>query len=422
MLARQAAVRRTTLSAVATNRLLGRQIRPLGRQLSFLPWRQSKVPSDVKVYFPKAPSSLSKLQFPPPSTGFLKRLRRGLFTAIILYSCWQIFVTVVFDPLLDWADTEWETLSDKEKEEAHALQDEDEPILFLPFPFTTKEVKQPPYKGSDPEWATFVKLNQDPKLQKSIKLGLAEEIKKGVEKNPAFVKLLGGGTISIRKLWLDIIFPAAPPPKHYVAGILIDEDGIFWGDRPMDSTAASHLDKVLYPKAVALTAYAFVTYLFAKTVQDISKALGFSGPSPPEATWQSVTLERIRENGGLAGPGKQAVKIAGQSEKPAISPSPAGDADINIFGSLFGSDTQLDPRVQAAVQAASLTFARNWKPTKSPPNRGCVRVDGVVELRGKTRCMAVYVLGWYDPKERKYMSIQTGLKHLVDLKQRPAPG
>lgn len=122
----------------------------------------------------------------------------------------------------------------------------------------------------------------------------------------------------------------------------------------------------------------------------------------------------------MAGTGKQAVKISGQPEKSPHSPAPSTQSDI--IGTLFGGDTQLDPRVQAALQAASLTFARNWKPTKSPPNRGCIRVDGVVELRGKSACMAVYVLGWYDPKLRKYMGIQTGLKHLVQLKQRPAPG
>ena len=72
--------------------------------------------------------------------------------------------------------------------------------------------------------------------------------------------------------------------------IIIDEEGIFWGDRPIDSTAAGHLDKALYPKAVALTAWTFVSFLFKQTSQDISRALGFSGPTVPEPTWQSVTL------------------------------------------------------------------------------------------------------------------------------------
>lgn len=330
-------------------------------------------------------------------------------------------MTVVFDPLLDWADEEWDALSEKEKEEMENMVDEDEPILFLPFPFTTKEVKQPPYRGSDPEWEMFVKVNQDTKLQKEIKFGLADEIKRGVEKNPGFVRLLGGGAISVRKLWLDIIYPPAPPPQHYISGFIVDEEGLFWGDRPIDSTAASHLDKAIYPKAVALTAWTFVSFLFKQTMQDVGKALGIAGPSEPEATWQSVTLDRLKEQGsGLGGPEKQTVRILSQSERPAHGHFPTGSGDV--IGTLFGGETQLDPRLLAAIQAASLTFARNWKPTKTPPNRGCIRVDGVVELRGKTACMAVYVLGWYDPKLRKFMGIQTGLKHLVQLKQRPAPG
>lgn len=131
--------------------------------------------------------------------------------------CWQIFCIIVFDPLFDWADAEWEALSDKEKEEAEANHDPDEPLVFLPFPFTTEEVKQPPYRGSDPEWQTFVKVSQDKKLLQEIKNGLANEIKRGVERNPAFNKLLGG-EVAVRKFWLDIIFPPAPPPIHYVSG------------------------------------------------------------------------------------------------------------------------------------------------------------------------------------------------------------
>lgn len=92
-----------------------------------------------------------------------------MFTTIAFYVCWQIFATVVFDPLLDWADHEWENLSDKEKREMEEMSDDDDPLLFLPFPFTTKEVKQPPYKGSDPEWLAFLAVNKDQQAQKDIK-------------------------------------------------------------------------------------------------------------------------------------------------------------------------------------------------------------------------------------------------------------
>jgi len=95
--------------------------------------------------------------------------RRVAFTTFALYACWQIFATVVFDHLLDWAEHEWDSLSEKEKQEMEGFAEEDEPILFLPFPFTTKGVQQPPYKGSDPEWAMFLAVNKDQQLQKDIK-------------------------------------------------------------------------------------------------------------------------------------------------------------------------------------------------------------------------------------------------------------
>ena len=94
---------------------------------------------------------------------------RIVLTTFVIYTCWQVFATVVIDPLLDWAESEWESLSEKEKEEVESqAAEEGDHILFLPFPFTTKEVKQPPYKGSDPEWQTFLTVNKDPKLQKEV--------------------------------------------------------------------------------------------------------------------------------------------------------------------------------------------------------------------------------------------------------------
>lgn len=78
-------------------------------------------------------------------------------------------MAAVLDPLLDWADNEWDSMSEKEKAEWEQSADADNAILFLPFPFTTKEVQQPPYKGSDPEWSTFLALSKDQQLQKEIK-------------------------------------------------------------------------------------------------------------------------------------------------------------------------------------------------------------------------------------------------------------
>ncbi|KAF4457957.1 hypothetical protein F53441_212 [Fusarium austroafricanum] len=319
------------------------------------------------------------------------RLRRAIFTTIVLYTCWQIFITVVFDPIFDWADAEWEALSEKEKQEAEANHDPDEPLIFLPFPFTTQEVKQPPYRGSDPEWQTFVKVSQDKKLLQEIKNGLANEIKRGVERNPAFNRLLGG-EVAVRKFWLDIIFPPAPPPIHYVSGIMIDEEGIFWGDRPIDSIAASFLAKALYPKALAMGCWTFISFLAKQVAQDVSKAIGLSDPDPPESSWHQVPVGNLP--GILPPPATRAAVQHDTKAHTAHLPPVFNE----IISAAFGPDAKLDPRLQAASMAGAFAFLRHWKPTKSFPNRGCIRVDGIVELKGKTAVMAVLVAGYYDPK------------------------
>ncbi|KAK1254843.1 hypothetical protein MKX08_008838 [Trichoderma sp. CBMAI-0020] len=415
MLRRAAALPRyAALFTNATPHLPTHRIPSIRRPISFLPWQNKTTSEGHRVYFARPSSS-------PKPGAFRRQLgySRILFTTLAAYACWQIFATVVFDPLLDWADHEWETLSEKEKKEMEDMADEDEPILFLPFPFTAKEVKQPPYKGSDPEWATFLAVNKDRQLQNDIQMGLAELIRRGVERNPAYVQLLGGRDIKLKKFWLDIIYPPAPPPKHYVSGIIIDDDGIFWGDRPMDSLAANHLNTAIYPKAVALSAWAFIDSLTRQTAQDIAKALGFNTPPPPEATWQAAILNRIKEQSELGTAGKQTVRVPGQPDK-ANFPLHTGMSEIP--GTPFSGVSQVDPRIQAALQAATVTFTKNWQPARQPPSRGCIKVDGLVELQGKSAVMAVYVLGWYDPKQRKFMGVQTGLKHLLQLKQRPGGG
>lgn len=78
-------------------------------------------------------------------------------------------MTLVVDPFLDWNESEWENLSEKERQAILDAEDADPPMIFLPFPFSLKEVKQAPYKGNDPEWKTFIAISKDPKQQKAIK-------------------------------------------------------------------------------------------------------------------------------------------------------------------------------------------------------------------------------------------------------------
>jgi len=51
-------------------------------------------------------------------------------------------------------------------------------------------------------------------------VGLAEVIRRGVERNPAYVRLLGGN-IKLKKMWLDIIYPPRPPARHFISGYAV---------------------------------------------------------------------------------------------------------------------------------------------------------------------------------------------------------
>lgn len=160
---RALASRPTSLRLIpAAQRVSTRQTPSIQRSLSFLPWRKKADPT-LPVYFPKSATATRRAPW--------RKLRYAVISLAVYYALWQVYMSIVLDPLLDWAENEWESMSEKERQELEEeAEDEDaDPILFLPFPFTTKEVKQMPYKGSDPEWVAFVKVNKDPKLQRQMK-------------------------------------------------------------------------------------------------------------------------------------------------------------------------------------------------------------------------------------------------------------
>jgi hypothetical protein len=215
---------------------------------------------------------------------------------------------------------------------------------------------------------------------------------------------------------------------------------LFWGDRSIDSAAAHKLNAVVYPKAVALATWTFVNVLFQNTKETVGKALGFGASTPQqETTWQSVIIERGKDHrpGALGTGNSSPPQIiqpgpGGQQPPPPLGTSPAGQLPVSGAPDLLaflkrpmGTDqapSAPSAGVLMAFQAASLTLAKNWKQTQQPVTRGCIRVDGLVEIQGGSAIMVLYVLGWYDPQTSKYINVQTKIKHVVQLKQVPLGG
>ncbi|KAG5927641.1 hypothetical protein E4U42_002008 [Claviceps africana] len=382
------------------------------RQLSLWPLRTNrKLPQDLPLYFPRTAAA-------PRMQAFRRQLGRIVFATITYYLCWEIFTTVVWDPFVEFCNLDWDNLSEKEKQEWQKIaeRNRDEPMLFLPFPFITTEVKQPPYKASDPEWEAFLALNKDRQAQKDIKFALAELVRRAVAENPILVNLVGGEDIKLKKTWLDIIYPPAPPPQHFISGFIINLEGIFWVTRPIDSLSVSRLGVVIYPKAVALAAWTFVNSLFGQTFRDAAKALGFNIAPPENKSLETVIINHLREEAGMNIPEKPAVQAQGSGEKPANPPASTNSDDELRRAS--GGDTQLG----RALHDATTTLGENWQAFRLPPERGSVRIDGLVEFQGKNAHITMDVTSWFDPKQKAFLDIQSNLKHLVLNKQRPAPG
>lgn len=95
--------------------------------------------------------------------------RTFLLGAGISLGCYHLYWSTVLNPFLRHIDREYESLSAAEKQALdEEIEEESEP-WFIPFPLTTKQVAQPPYKGADPEWQQYVKISKDLELQQKIR-------------------------------------------------------------------------------------------------------------------------------------------------------------------------------------------------------------------------------------------------------------
>ena len=205
---------------------------------------------------------------------------------------------------------------------------------------------------------------------------------------------------------------------------MLDWDGLFWGDRSIESMAANQLDAIVYPKAVAMAVWTFWNVLLQRTKTDISKALGFDTPKEQEVTWQSALINRGKEQSAFGTTGKpsQGPGILAPPVPPNKLPQGPSSDFTGLFRKPGENNVPMSPSMAHAFQAASLTLAKNWRPREQPVNRGCIRIDGLVEIQGKSAIMVVYVAAWYDPRVNKYMNVQATLKHLVQSQQRPMGG
>ncbi|KAK1986868.1 hypothetical protein LZ30DRAFT_241583 [Colletotrichum cereale] len=360
------------------------------------------------------------------------RPRTFLIGAGISLACWQIYWSTVLNPFFRHVDREYENLSVAEKKALDEEMDEETEPWFIPFPFTTKSVSQPPYKGSDPEWQQFLKISKDKVAQQQIRSHLSQAVKSSIENSPV-ITARGGTPVKIRRYWLDIDFPARPPPLFYSSGLLMQGDGLYWSTQQVDSFAVKRLETILWPQAMAVSAWAFTSALVKQHVMGMSRALGLE-PSKPAQPFQPIGSGNMQQKteGPLPSanrqtpdgtPAENASHNISKTADPRQTDDPESGGKTNFVRETAMSHIEGMKHITAGPAREFVKkLVQTWSPPRQHPPRGYVVVSGFVECDLPKATVLVDVWGCWDPKTKTYVSdsVFMHLRRVQPKRQSPA--
>ncbi|KAF4834529.1 hypothetical protein CGCTS75_v003105 [Colletotrichum tropicale] len=363
------------------------------------------------------------------------RARSFFLGAGISLACWQMYWSTVLNPFFRHVDREYESLSAAEKKALDEEMDEETEPWFIPFPFTTKQVSQPPYKGTDPEWRQYVRISKDKELQNHIRADLAHWVRSAVERHPTLTARCGN-VVNLRRYWLDIDFPYRPPPVYYSSGLLMQDDGLYWSTQPVDSLTVNRLRKILSPEAMTLSTWAFTSALVKQHFEGLSRALGFE-PSKPMSPFPSLpggNVQQTKSEGPLPSanrqtpdgtPAENASHDVSKTSDSRQSGEPESGGRTNFVRDTAMSHIEgMKQITDGPAREFRKKLAQSWKPTRSYPPRGCILVSGFVEIELPRGFVVIDVWGHWNPKTEKFEPRSTYmiLRRIQMKQQAPARG
>ncbi|KAH8817136.1 hypothetical protein F5884DRAFT_778527 [Xylogone sp. PMI_703] len=371
---------------------------------------------------------------PPPNIQVVRfkkpgiRPRSILMSACMFMICYSTYNRIVLDPLERAAMEALKNIPEKE------LQNEDEPI-FIPFPGTTKQINPPPYRGSDPEWQEFIKFNKDRELAKHVRQELAEFVRLMADRHPMLTMKCGKG-MKLRRYWLDVDFPRAPPPMYVRSGIEITDDYIAWTTMPVDSSTVFKIRRAFWPSPLAQSFWAFTKVLVAQEFQQLANILGIkteqSSPAfDPIEMLRQRQLQRPNPAPSPNGPPKQptltdAATAMGSMSFPPKTPMVGKDSqDVDTTaGPATKVGMSLHAHFMRPIMAFKMKLAQTWRSANAMPPRGSVIVSGMVEINAPKAWLVFDVTAAWDPKTKAYdtKSLVLRLRRVQMKKQWPAGG
>ncbi|KAL8809735.1 MAG: hypothetical protein Q9200_003153 [Gallowayella weberi] len=313
----------------------------------------------------------------------------------------------------------------KKDEEKEAARKEEETIFIpLGYPY---ELPQTFYKGSDPEWQSFVRLARNRKKCAALKNELTGIVGRFVGAQPQMETILGKGN-QPKKYWLDIDYPQGPPPEYERKGLEIGEDSISWTTRSVHPLNYARLQNALWPKALALSSWAACETIISIQYTRCKRLLGFG--SEPEssslADSPEMSLQKVQPN---FSPQRQesaptsendeapgGTSAAGTVEQPQTSRAPS---ESGISFQVVFPPPGMAEDLAAATEAFQTTFARTWQPATAPPERGTVLFSGMIELVGPKGIVVLDTIGAYHAADSRWTKVSVAVRRMAPRKQGP---
>ncbi|KAL8936771.1 MAG: hypothetical protein Q9216_004756 [Gyalolechia sp. 2 TL-2023] len=298
--------------------------------------------------------------------------------------------------------------------------------VFIPLGFAY-ELPQKLYKGTDPEWQSFVELSRNKKLYQ-----LTGMVGQMVGSMPMFQKALGENN-KPRRFWLDIDFPDGPPPEYERKGIEIADDHISWTTRSVDPLLYAKLQKALWPMSLASSVWASSKTMTSLQYARLKSVLDFSSDSqtsrPEDSNETDLKLQKLPQQAApqkqKSAPGSAGDMPVGSSffnSAPSESSTKHGSSDLSKLLPVLPTLPDVSDDTASAAKAFKKTFNKTWRPANAPPERGTVIFSGMIELVGPKGVAVLDIRAAYHAAESRWTQIAVSPRRVRPKKQSPMGG
>ncbi|KAK3054327.1 hypothetical protein LTR09_004595 [Extremus antarcticus] len=436
--------------------------RPQALRRAQIPRIQTRQKSQVLYEKSGEPIRLRTVRFKKPSFFTFRRLATfGIYTGVVY--AYSNLLWRYMDVEIEFVEDE-EEQTDKQKQDGTAEGKREEEEQGPPFyadpestfiPLTwSKTLPRTYYRGSDPEWQSFIQIAKDRTRHKKIQNELVQIVFTGSVQHPTIARQLGPEA-KVGKYWLDISFPDGPPPEFERSGIEIGDGFVAWSQQ----------------KAAAQSSWATLKVLAGIQWRRVKQGLGLEGRDPmaPEERFKTAMdlLEKreaakdSKRNIGKAqtDPSGSPTTVA-RTQDPSTSPAPPTTTPPRPSSSSASSDPRKSgwglplpnlplpttPTSTTDASASNLpialhvfqsTLSKTWasnpnsKAARSnsgggvapfDPPRGSFVVQGLVEVRGQRGRMLFDVQSAYDPAAGKFVQVNAGVRGYKRWSQGPKGG